>query len=314
MRPLFLTRCVFEDRSTVPATVLHLVAVERLARDPRGLPADVARALAEDLEYARFGAALPDLPYYGHLGGELASLVFGRAPGMPPFARLLHTAAPVAVGLKMAELVSRGALVGREPGIAAVIGYFTHLALDRQLHPIVETLLERWRRAGETVSTAHRRIEWVEALFWLRETLGRELVGTSDFSARCRVLKRRGLPVRGIGRGLYELVRSACADVLGPAPSKADLDTWVRGLYVYGKVMGSPLGRRAALPRDASQEYRTLYRGERLDVGAAIETALDRARSYGAKVGALIARGDFSPRARGRFLAELPEGSLLCAA
>lgn len=298
----------------MPATILHLCAIERLARDPRGLPAETVRALAEDLEYARFGAALPDLPYFGRLGRELLQRVLRLGVGMPPFAKLFHTAAPVAIGLKLAELVARGALVGREAGLAVVTGYFVHVALDRELHPLVNALQEQHRRFGEGPQAAHRRIEWMQALFWLRETFGRELVGTSDFTARCRVLKRRGFPVRGIGKGLFELVRTACAEVLGPAPRKKELDAWVRGLYVYGRVLGSPLGERLMLPGDPSDDYRNLYRSGDLDVGSAIEQALFRARMYASRIGLLITRGDFSARARGKFLAELPEGSLLTAA
>ncbi|MET0404006.1 MAG: hypothetical protein ABW123_16460, partial [Cystobacter sp.] len=94
----------------MPSLLLHLTAIERLAANPGELPEDFIRALSEDLAYARFGAALPDLPLCdGVLGGLSAHF---SARDWPPFARLFHEQAPVAMGLKMAELVASGALVG----------------------------------------------------------------------------------------------------------------------------------------------------------------------------------------------------------
>ena len=295
----------------MPATVDRLVAVERLATAPGDLPAEVARALAEDLEYARFGAALLDLPYYGALGREALRLALGEGPAVPPFARLLHGSSPVAFGLKLAELVARGALVGREPGVAVVTGYFVHLMLDRALAPLEELLVPSYRRPGEAAGAAQRRLEWAQAMLWIRDATGKDLLGTPDFAARCRVVKRRGLPVRGIGRGLYELVRTACADVHGPAPAKRELDGWVRGLYLFGQALSTPLARRLAPFPEGGAEASRIYRGEGVDVPNTIATALERARAAASRLGAMIARGDFGPRAKGRFLAEVPEGPLL---
>ena len=56
-------------------------AVERLAANAGSLPQEFARALGEDLEYARFGAALPELPWFGAIAsGVQAFLGRGTAP------------------------------------------------------------------------------------------------------------------------------------------------------------------------------------------------------------------------------------------
>jgi hypothetical protein len=143
--------------------------------------------------------------------------------------------------------------------------------------------------------------------------VGQQLLGSPDFTARCRILKRTGLPIRGIGRGLYELLRTACADVLGPAPKKREVDGWVRGLYLFGKAMGSPLARRLPLTLTPPEEERVL-RGGGVDVPAVLESALERARGHAGRIAWMIGRGDFSTRARAKFLAELPEESLMGAA
>src|SRR4051812_44003799 len=102
----------------MPSFLLHASVVERLAETGANLPPALATALSEDLEYARFGALLPDLPWFEGLKGGLAEFVVDREA--PHFAHVFHERAPVAFGLKLAELVDSGALVGREAGLAVV--------------------------------------------------------------------------------------------------------------------------------------------------------------------------------------------------
>jgi hypothetical protein len=292
----------------MPTMLLHLTAIERLAAQPGDLPADIARALSEDLPYARFGAALPALPMYEGLRGGMSAL--RPAQEFSPFARLYHEHAPVGLGLKMAELVATGALVGTEPGMALLAGYFLHLCLDRRLHGEVERMVVAHRRRGVRALEAHQQIEWVQTLFYLRELEGHEPLGTAALRERFQVIKRSGLPYRGIGRGIYELVRLATQERAGQAPTKAQVDGWVRGLYLKGLVLSSPLGRLRALPAYSQLSFHELYRHDGFDFFAEVEGALEQARGVLRRLLAYMARGTFTPRTRARFLAELPEGSI----
>ncbi len=292
----------------MPSLLLHMAAVERLAADETGLPAEISRALREDVEYARLGAALADLPEYGGFRGKLSPLFPARES--PRFARLFHGRAPVAMGLKMAELVANGALVGTEPGLAFVSGYFNHVCLDRRLNPLVDRLVARHRRSGEDERAARRRIDWTQALFYVRELHGTELLGNPLIRAKFQVLKRPGLPTRGIGRGLFELVRLSAQETLGAAPTKAEVDSWIRGLYFQGLFLASPMGRLRALPSYTSLALRELYQAADFDVAAEVDGALATARQLLGALSSMIRRGAFSPRARGRFLGEFPEGSI----
>ncbi len=297
----------------MPALLLHLAVVDRLATDPQGLPPEIARALDQDLAYTRLGAAIADLPDFGGMWGGLESS-WGPAP-VAPFTRLFHARAPVTMGLKMAELVSNGALVSNEAGLAFVTGYFVHLCLDRQLHPLVDRLVMQYREADESPHLAHRRIEWAQALFFLREQHGRDLLGDSRLRGLFQVLKRGGPPARGVGRGLYELLRLSAQEALGEAPTKAEVDGWVRGLYLYGLALSSPLGKRRALKADSDLLSRELYRSSELDLPSEVERALDHARQVLTRLAGMIRRGTFSPRGRAKFLEEFPEGSIeACAA
>jgi hypothetical protein len=297
----------------MPTLLLHLTAIERLAANPGSVPADIARALSEDLPYARFGAVLPDLPLCEGVRGGLSALLPERE--LPHFARLYHERAPVGLGLKMAELVATGALVGTEPGLALLAGYFTHLCLDRRLHPEVDRLVARHRRKDERVLETHRKIEWTQTLFYLRELHGLELLGTPRLREHFQVVKSKSFPYRGIGRGIYELVRLASQERVGQAPTKAQVDGWVRGLFVTGLVLSSPLGRTRALPAYSRLSFHELYRHDGFDFAAEVDAALEQTRGILRRLVVYMARGVFTPRTRTRFLEEFPEGTIgACAA
>lgn len=292
----------------MPSVLLHVAALERLSLGAVKLSPELARALSEDIEYARLGAVFADLPQYeGFRGGMGLWLPRGD---LPYFSHLFHEKAPVQMGLKMAELVASGALVGREPGLAVLAGYFLHLCLDRVLHPMLEGLVQRQRRPGERAVAAHRRIEWLQALFYLREVWGQDMVGSRALRDRFHLVKRRGLPTRGVGRGIYELLRLSSQETLGDAPSKVQVDGWVRGLYVYGWMLSSPLGRGHGIPPFNTLSFRELFQGDQIDVPKAVDSALARTAEVLGELEHFMARGSFTLRARGRFLAAFPEGPL----
>jgi hypothetical protein len=290
----------------MPSLLLHASAIEALSAS-RSLPAPLGRALVEDLPYARFGALLPDLPWCGGLQGGLVSTFRDR--DVPFFAREFHERAPVAMGLKMAELVDSGALVGREAGLAVVCGYFTHLCLDRALHPLVDRLVGEHRLRGETRRQAHRRIEWAQGVFYLRDLHGRDLLGTGAIRERFQLSKSR-LPVHGIGKGLYELVRLAAQAELGAVPDKREVDAWVRGAFLHGLVLSTLVGRARGTNQYPALTFRELYRGEDIDFFSEVEKALGQAREVLERVHHLIERGSFTRRSRERFMEAFPEGGV----
>jgi hypothetical protein len=297
----------------MPTLLLHLTAIDRLAAQPGNLPEDLIRALSEDLPYARFGAALPDLPLCEGVRGSFSALLPERE--LPLFARLYHERAPVGLGLKMAELVATGALVGTDAGMALLAGYFTHLCLDRGLHPEVDRLVALHKRREETTLDAHRQVEWAQTLFYLRELYGKEVLGTSQMRSCFQVVKSTGFPYRGIGRGIYELVRLASQERVGQAPTKGQVDGWVRGLYMTGVLLSSPLGRTRALPAYSQLSFHELYRHDGFDVAVEVDKALEQTRAVLRRLLVYMSRGLFTPRTRARFLEEFPEGTIgACAA
>ncbi|MHB1845573.1 MAG: hypothetical protein ACYCWW_12150 [Deltaproteobacteria bacterium] len=290
--------------------LLHLAALERLAREPEALPESLARPLVEEVEYGRFGVLLSDLPSFQAPLQEL------RAPlglaDRPPrgFTQLFHAPRPIAVLVKMAELVGRGALVKRSAGLALLAGHLTHIAFDRALDPSSRLLAERHALPGQDLQRVQRRFEWFQALLYLRERFGREPLGDAELVHWMRVVKRQGMPWAGVGGGIYEIVRLSLFEVYGRCPTKAAVDSWVRGLYAASRFLASPVGRRLASPRALELERQRVYLGPGVDFPAELERAFALARGYLARLSQLLERGDFGQRARGRFLSEVPDGQL----
>lgn len=282
------------------ALLLHLTAVERLAAQVSSLPAEFSRALGEDLEYARFGAALPELPRFGAWQGGLDTwLSRGKDPH---FTSLLTERAPVAFGLKAAELVANGALVGVDAGLAWLAGYFTQLCVRRALEPVMQQLMAVERRKGETDAAVRGRIEWAQSLFFMQELHGSLLVGTPAIRSKLQI--RKASTVKGVGRGFYELIRVSSLEAFGEAPLDREVDGWARGVYLFSLALGSPLGKLTA-----RTGARMLYRSQSLDVFATVDAGLDKTRELLQLLGSMIRRNSFGARSRQKFLLACPEGS-----
>lgn len=289
--------------------LVHTAVMADLAGRPEGLPRELADALREDLVYGRFGAVLPNLPRFDVRPRAWLTAVRGGASPSPPFATLLHNGAPVAVGLRLAELVAGASLVGHQPGLAILAGYFSHLAVDRTLCPPVHDLARRFDFDGATPAVAVMRIERLQAYTFVGRREGREVPGWPGVSGQLQILKRHGFPVRGVGRGLHLLVRTAVGDILGPAPEKAELDRWVRGLYLYGRLLGSHLGGPLA-PGLGADLLTHAYRASDFDFEALYHAALERVRHHVTRAFEYLVEGDYGRAARERFFEEIPEGGL----
>jgi hypothetical protein len=286
----------------MPVLLTHLTAVERLAAHVNALPPDFARALGKDLEYGRFGAVLPELPWFG--GWKLGLSVWVPWGEVPRFTTLFRDRAPVGFGLKAAELVANGALVGSDAGLAVLAGYFTQLHVTRALEPLMRSLLATHRKPGEAVLAARHRIEWTWAMLLMQELHGSTLVGTKALRDKLQI--RKGGGPRRIGRGLYELVRVASQEAFGEAPTKHQVDSWTRGLYLFSLAASSPLGKLKAL----RTPDRDLYRSPGIDVFGAVEHGLAGTRETLHVLGGMIRRNSFSARSRLKLMESCPEGSL----
>jgi len=196
-------------------------------------------------------------------------------------------------------LVANGALVGTEAGLAFLAGYFAQLCVERATEGVILRLIARHRKANESEAAARLRIEWAQSLLFMQELHGEVLVGTPAVRAKLHVRKASG--AQGIGRGLYELIRVSSVEALPDVPGKAEMDRWLRGLYVFSLALGSPLGKLRIGTPD-----RAFYRG--VDVWGAVEAGLERTRLVINVLGGMLRRGSFTARAKTKVFALLPEG------
>lgn len=289
----------------MPVLLLHLTAIHRLADRFLGrLPPAWSEALQTDLPYARFGAALPLLPTMSGWGGALGLRSTGSAA--EGFARRFHALAPMQVGLKMADLVARGALVGENPGRALLAGYFTHLCVDSAILPI-ERRGGLQRELGETSPEAQRQLAWAHAIAAVEDTFStREPFRDPRFSELWRVTKSRRFPLTGVGRGMYELLRLSSWDTLEEAPEKADVDRWVQALALNGTLVSQVVRHRRGLELSELQVRNLRH---------ALDESLSLSCSVLERLDALMRSGRFGPRARRSFLSAFPEvGAASCAA
>ena len=268
---------------------MHVTALEQLSAQ-NDLPANLRTALWQDFEYARFGAVFPDLATFDGYFSGAGHLFLHHSP--PTFVRIYHRLAPVSLGLKMAELVFAGALVGRTAGLAFVSGYFSHICIDRVMQPL---MLRPEIRIQDAAGMYTRQ--------YLRQVFGQDLMGTPLLQHKLQISKSVGFPFRGVSRGLYELIRMASEEIVGQAPTKRQVDGWVRGLYLYAKLIGSPMSkiRRRALPSEA---------WEGTEVASEMRRALLLTRDVLSLVSIFTSRGNFSRLAKEKFLKEFPEGPI----
>ena len=105
------------------------------------------------------------------------------------------------------------------------------------------------------------------------------------------------------------MVRLACQEVLGVSPRKRELDGWVRGFYLYARLLSGRLGGALAARRQSPALVRQTYLGPGVDVAAEYERGLAESRAVVSNVHAYMERGEFSRRGTGRFLAGYPDGN-----
>jgi hypothetical protein len=213
------------------------------------------------------------------------------------FQRLLHDQ-QTDFAVQVAELVSGGALVGTNAGRAILAGYVLQLALHASLDPWMTRAVVELRTQNETDDEARRRIEWAQAVHYLDEQCKHRILGTPEARRLLFVRKHHGFG--GVSRGVYELVRVCCERVYGQSPLEPEVQSWIRGLYVYGALLASPLGAIRAAAATSRLSEQDLYEGLEVNLPARIDAAILLTSRILGQLQSAMSQGVFTPRARGR--------------
>lgn len=167
----------------MPSAALHLTHVELLAKDS-AIHLGLRQALQQELVYAHLGAIFPDLPFYTNI----VTMMLGYWLEMPaeqcPFAQKLHRFHPDLFAWHFLTESRKDHILTRSQRLAILGGFFAHVALDIELHPLVNWCSRRdvMLRGGHE-SHHHRLTEKYHSLFFHLDLQGRDAIGTPHFFA-----------------------------------------------------------------------------------------------------------------------------------
>ncbi|HEU4734772.1 MAG TPA: zinc dependent phospholipase C family protein [Kofleriaceae bacterium] len=229
----------------MPAEAIHLTAVREAMASPALATATRRRLVRRD-DAARFGAIVPDLPYFRRYVVEVVRYV-ARMPAQPSArGAAIHEGGAVALLGGLLDVARRD----RDDDVAAIaLGVASHCAIDRALHPLINALARAYP-VGTSHDAAHREVEKFQSICFHERYLGRDAMGTPAITSYLTIQLAARLDAR-----ISRLVREAWSIGLGSAPSEREIAGLVSGYRAHARLLGTPLGKRIAPPaaKDAAR-------------------------------------------------------------
>jgi hypothetical protein len=230
----------------MPGATLHITHAELLSEDP-AVPARLRQAMQRELTHAKFGAVFPDIPFYTNI----VTMMLGYWLEMPaeycPFAQNLHRYHPdlfawhfLGWSLKTDDRVSE------DQRLAILAGYFSHLALDLELHPLVNWCARRdLMLHGGHESHHHRLTEKYHSLFFHCDLQGSDPHGTVYyFREKSRIVEHapffRINPALPVVRWSTDLLAGFYHE---SAPSMRQFASWLRAFRHFGFMVSLPMAQ-----------------------------------------------------------------------
>ncbi len=285
----------------MPAEGIHLTALREAMASP-ALAAPVRRRLVRRDDAARFGALLPDLPYFQRYAVEVIRYVT-RLPARPsPWGAAIHDGGAVSLLASLLAIARRE----RDDELAAIaLGLASHCAIDRALHPLVNALARAYPAAASH-DASHREVEKFQSVCFHEHYLGRDTMGTPAITSYLTIQLARHLDAR-----VSRLVREAWSAALGAAPTERELAGFARGYAAHARLLGTPLGKRIAPPA-AKLEARPRYlHGHWGSFESLLDAAITASLGVIEAAGAVLDAGPADLDAARRALdARLPPGTI----
>jgi hypothetical protein len=285
----------------MPAEGIHLTALREATASP-SLAAAVRRRLVRRDDAARFGALLPDLPYFHRYAVEVLRYVT-RLPAQPsPWGAAIHGGGAVALLASLLTVARRE----RDDDLAAIaLGLASHCAIDRALHPLVNALA-RAHPTGASHDASHREVEKFQSVCFHEHYLGRDTMGTPAITRYLTIQLARHLDAR-----VSRLVREAWSAALGTAPTERELAGYTRGYAAHARLLGSPLGKRIAPPAAKLAARPRYLHGPWGSFESLLDTAITASLGVIEAAGAMLDAGPADLDAARRALdARLPPGTI----
>src|SRR4051794_9051278 len=144
----------------------------------------LARSLESDELHAlgRLGALVIDFPYFERFPLGVLRYLLKRPTAQSAWGDMLHKGRPVRAATSMLEAVrelrARGRRSEAERLFAFALGFVSHLAVDRSMHPLVNRMArERAARLGGEPAHHHTEIEKFHSVLFHEERLGFDFMG-----------------------------------------------------------------------------------------------------------------------------------------
>lgn len=293
----------------MPAEAVHLSALHDTIP---ALPAAWQRLAATGPTHkaARIGAIFVDMAYFESFATAVFNYLIKRPQQPSPWGERFHHRTPIRLGLTLAEA---GAALRRQPSrreegeflLALGLGYFSHVAVDRALHPLVNTLArERAQRLGRTLGEQHHEVEKFQSILFHEQRFG------TDFMGRPLLGEYIGMDLSLLHRPgpIAQAVQAALAETHGEAPGLERYRNWCRGYAHYVRLIASPLGRTIAPERDKRRERPRLF--DAVNFNERFGAAVSASQRTVTTLCDYLDGGAFDEAARTAFYRLVPEGTL----
>src|ERR1700712_1338640 len=133
-------------------------------------------------ELGRLGALVIDFPYFENFPLGVLRYLLERPTAQSAWGDLLHKGTPVRAAVSMLRaahaLRSSGQSAEADRVLAFALGFVSHLAVDRSMHPLVNRMArERAARLGGDPSHHHTEIEKFHSVLFHEQRLGFDFMG-----------------------------------------------------------------------------------------------------------------------------------------
>ena len=290
----------------MPVEAVHLSAFLDSVAGSRAEPlfADPRRR-----DLGRLGALIIDLPYFEHFPRGVARYLLKRPTATSRWGELLHLTRPVEVAHSFFESVrglrAQPRCSSRADDLLAVcLGYVSHLAVDRSLHPLVNRLArECAERDGRAPGHHHGEVEKFHSVLFHEARLGFDFMGRRELREHIAVDAHaiHGDPT------LRDAWLGGLGQALGRAPSASELKRWAKGYGQFVALVSSPFGKLIAPEAQKERARHQVYVGSWGSFDQRFDEAVTRSRE---SMDAALAAVEDPSGSVAAFQQVLPEGPI----
>jgi hypothetical protein len=239
-----------------------LTHAERLADTSTGLPPALRAAMQREIIYTRLGATFVDLPFYTNIWTMMLGYYLEHPAEPCPFAQRMHRDRPDLFTWHVLQVCRReSSALSEAQRLAFLGGFLSHVALDLELHPLVNWCARRdVILHGGVESHQHRLAEKYQSLFFHREVLGADILGVPRlFTEQTQIVEHTAffnlVTDRPVIRWSADLLAEFCR---GEAPGPRDLASWIRAFRHFALSISLPIAKENS-NRLGNAENRALY-------------------------------------------------------